>query len=394
LKRLFPLAFLLAGCLGPLPRRTAGGPPAKNPSAVPAAAVEPPRTNALDGHTLVPVPQDQFPSFADDGGLGDVKAAVDESLAYYRALPPDTLFLVGPERVTAARMIETLETFETLLDLDPAEFRREARRLFKVYRSPAKVTFSSYYEHTLDAALSPGGDYQFPIYGRPPDLAEEDGPRGKTMGRRENGRFVPYYSRREIDGGGVLEGKGLEIAWAADPLDIFFLQVQGSGWLRIQGEPDLLRVRFAGHNGLPYQSVGGYMIEKGILPRDKFSRKTMVAYLKNHPEERQEILAHNPRYVFFSLDHSPDAAYAFGAIRRPLTPRRSVAADKNVFAPGALAWMQTEKPRTGRFVLCQDEGGAIKGPGRIDYFVGAGKAAEDYAVAFWTPGDFYLLLLK
>lgn len=330
----------------------------------------------------------------------DAAESARQSLAYFSELPPGTSFVVGPERVTAERMAQGMETFLRLTDLPPSEFRRAVRQAFTLYASPGEkgsgvVTFSAYYEHALDAAFERGGLYQFPLYARPPDLVERDSPRGKTVGRLdESGSLTPYYSREEIDGGGVLEGKGLEIAWAADPLDIFFLQVQGSGWLTLEGGADPVRVRFAAHNGLPYKSVGGNMISQGVLEKHGFGRAAMVRYFREHPEERQGWLNFNPRYVFFRLDHGPDAPFAIGSIRKPLTPRRSVAADKAIFAPGALAWMETDTVKTSRFVWIQDEGGAIKGPHRIDYFVGAGKEAEDYAVRFWTPGRLYLLVPK
>jgi membrane-bound lytic murein transglycosylase A len=324
-------------------------------------------------------------------GLAD---AARRSLVYYHSLPVETSFRVGAERVSAARMAESLEALLKLVDLDPVDFRREARRLFKAFRSPGPVVFSAYYEHSLDAALERGGDYQFSIYARPPDLVEKDSPGGKTVGRYEDGNFVPYLTREEIDSGGALEGKGLEIAWAADPLDVFFLQVQGSGWLRLPGGGKPLRIRFAAHNGRPYVSVGGSMMKKGLLSDGGSAREKLVSYMRRHPEQRQELLNVNPRYVFFRIDRGPDAEFALGSAGVPLTPWRSVAADKTIFPPGALAWMETEKRTVRRFVLVQDEGGAIKGAGRIDYFVGGGKQAEDFAVRFWAPGRFYILLLK
>jgi membrane-bound lytic murein transglycosylase A len=324
-------------------------------------------------------------------GLAD---AARRSLDYYHALPEGTSFAIGADRVSAARMADSLEALLKLTDRDPEDFRREARRLFKAYRSPNPVVFSSYYEHSLDAALERGGDYQFPIYAKPPDLVEKDSPGGKIVGRIEEGKFVPYFTRREIDSGGALEGKGLEIAWAADPLDVFFLQVQGSGWFRLPGGEKPLRVRFAAHNGRPYVSVGGSMIKKGLLSEGGSAREKLVGYMRRHPEERQELLNVNPRYVFFRIDRGPDAEFALGSAGVPLTPWRSVAADKGIFPPGALAWMETEKGAVRRFVLVQDEGGAIKGSSRIDYFVGGGKEAEDFAVRFWAPGRFYVLVLK
>lgn len=382
---IIPLLLIpLAGCLGP-PLRTRISSP--EPPAV-SAVVPPPPWVSQGGGNLIPVPDDQYPSLADDGGLADVATSVRQSIAYFRSLPDGSVFIVGGDGIKASRMAESLNEFLGFLDLPPEEFRRETRKLFKVYRSPGRVTFSAYYEHELSASLERGGLYQFPIYGPPPDLLESNG----VVGRREGNKIVPYFSRREIDSDGVLEGKGLEIAWSDDPLDVFFLQVQGSGWLRVPGQPELLRVRFAAHNGLPYQSVGAAMVRKGFMTGEGTAREKMRRFMREHPEERQALLNVNPRYVFFKLDRGPEAPFALGALHRPLTPRRSVAADKELFPPGALAWMETLKPPRRRLVLVQDEGGAIKGPGRIDYFVGAGAGAEEEAVSFWTEGAFFIFV--
>jgi membrane-bound lytic murein transglycosylase A len=128
------------------------------------------------------------------------------------------------------------------------------------------------------------------------------------------------------------------------------------------------------------------MIRRKLLTGDGTVRDKVRRYMRDHPEERQELLNVNPRYVFFKLDRSPDARFAIGSLHKPLTPRRSVAADKTVYPSGALLWMETVSPARRRFVLAQDEGGAIQGPGRIDYFVGAGEEAEEEAVSFWTEG--------
>ncbi len=260
------------------------------------------------------------------------------------------------------------------------------------------MVFSAYYEHSLEASLRPTEVYRYPLYRRPPDLVEmrpASGGAERLVGRLKNDELIPYYTREEIDSGGVLKGKGLEIAWARDPLEIFFLQVQGSGWLHVADTGERVRVRYAAHNGHPYRSVGGHLIERGLIPREKFSREAMAAFLNSRPDRRQTYLNVNPRYVFFELDRSSRSHEVRGSLQVPLTARRSVAADPAVFPPGALAWMETEgNPRVVRFVLIQDEGGAIKGPGRIDYFVGDGPEAEAFAVRFWQKGRFFVLVKK
>jgi membrane-bound lytic murein transglycosylase A len=261
------------------------------------------------------------------------------------------------------------------------------------------VVFSAYYGHTLAASLKPSPRFRWPLYRRPPDLAERDvpGTTQKDVGRREDGSWKPYFTRREIDVEGILSGEDLELAWADDPLDVFFLQVQGSGWLRLPPEEGggRLRVRYAGNNGHPYRSVGGYMIETGLVTKATFSRETMRAYFDSHPGERLGLLAQNPRYVFFEIDRSSSAEEIRGSLKVPLTAGRSVATDPDVFPPGALAWIDVPgDPPVRRFVLNQDQGGAIKGAGRVDYFAGDDEAAEAFAVKFWRTGGLYFLLLK
>jgi membrane-bound lytic murein transglycosylase A len=371
------LALAGAACL---PSRRAPAPPA--PAEMPPAAA-----------AMVPAPAGPYalrrleagfyPTFRDDGDLADLEMAARRSIAYYRARPPGAVFQFGPDAYTAAHLADSLEAFITLLRKPPVDFHAGLRDQFLVYEATGTgdagdVTFSAYYEHSLKASLKPAGEYRYPLYRPPPDLTEK----------------AAAYTRRAIDSEGALKGKGLEIAWAKDPLDIFYLQVQGSGWLEL---PDgrRLRVRYAANNGQPYRSVGLHMIEKGLVPRKDFTREIMAAYLNGRPRERQEILNHNPRYVFFDLDAGPQSGFAFGSLRVPLTPWRSVATDPALFPRGALAWVEVpgEQPVT-RFVVNQDEGGAIKGPARVDYFVGAEPEAEAFAVKFWRKGKIYFLVRK
>jgi membrane-bound lytic murein transglycosylase A len=331
-----------------------------------------------------------MPDFVDDGDRAGLINAAKQSAAYYRALPSGRKITVGGDTSSAREMAESLDYFGNLMASGRENIKEILSRDFRVYSSVGSdgqgaVVFSSYYEHSLQASLHRTSRYQYPLYGRPADLAEIT----------ENGeRKRPYYTREEIDSGNVLGGKGLEIAWADNPVDIFFLQVQGSGWLLLpNGEK--LRVRYAGNNGHPFKSVGGYMIGKGLIPKEKFSRKAMVDYLANHPNDRQKILNANPRYVFFKIDKGPTSPWAYGSLNVPLTPGRSVAMDPALFPPGALAWMESQgKSKVRRFILNQDEGGAIKGPARVDYFAGSGEEAEKFAVGFWEKGRLYFIVKK
>jgi len=200
--------------------------------------------------------------------------------------------------------------------------------------------------------------------------------RGRVVGRK----LVPYHTRSEIDQG-ALEGQGLELAWV-DPVEAFFLHIQGSGRVLFPDGRQLL-VNYADQNGRPYVSLGRVMIERGLLARDGLSMQKLKQYLFDHPDEVQELLTTNPSYVFFRVVE----AGPLGCLGVPLTPGRSLALDRRIFPDAALGFIRTQKPVVdqgqiagwqdfSRLVLFQDTGGAIKGPGRADLFFGHGPEAE------------------
>ena len=275
------------------------------------------------------------------------------------------------------------------------------------------VVFSSYYEPTIPARAARDDRYKFPLYARPGDLVDADlslfdsSYQGvRISGHREGRALVPYPARADIDGRKILQHQGLEIAWAKDPLDVLDLQTEGSGWLDF-GKGNLTRVRYDGDNGRPYKSVGQYLIATGRIPAKKFNRKTFRSYLAHHPKKRQDLLNVNHRYVFFRIDASTAAPHAYGNIDVPLTPGRSIATDPKIFPKGALAWIEVTERESGRagsltpslprstirrFVLNQDEGGAIQGPGRVDIFAGHGDDAKRMATHLWHKGKLYFLV--
>ena len=223
----------------------------------------------------------------------------------------------------------------------------------------------------------------------------------KVIGRIEGESFVPYYSRREIDDLGSLRGRGYEIAWVKDPIDLFFLHIQGSGVLRLP-DGSQIKVGYAGANGRAYRSIGRLLIDDGKIPREEMSMQRLRRYLTDHPDERSEIMAYNESYVFFRfLRDGP-----VGSLEVPITPGRSIATDSRLFPKGALAFIYTQKPvldPTGqligwtpflRFVLNQDTGGAIRGPQRVDLYFGTGDSAAASAGYMNSPGKLYFVLLK
>ena len=395
--------FILAGCATrrTLPPSVATPTPAAN---VPVRPV-----------TLERVPDGGI-IFSDDADTASLRTAALQSSIYLHSLPPQTPFLLAADTYTAAELAAGTDELADLLEQSkaPGDWLAVVQRDFIAYQSVGAepnhtVTFSSYYEPSIPGRLTRDAVYKYPLYGRPPDLIDvnlglfDPALAGRRISGRRDGRLlVPYYSRKDIDSNHGLAGQGLEIAWAKDPLDIFFLQVEGSGWLEPGAGGTPVRIRYDGDNGLPFRSVGQYMINTHRVKGRTLSHNQLIQYMVKHPKQRQDILNVDPRYIFFRVDTSTASAFAYGNINVPLTGGRSIATDPRCFPRGLLAWVDIEgiktkgKPakRIARFMLNQDEGGAILGPGRVDFFAGHGPEAEQFATHFWNPGKLYFLVKK
>ena len=356
-----------------------------------------------------------FPKFNDDMDRDSLIQGVRRNLEYLNRLAPETLFRYGPHDFSCQQVRESQEAFLDLLSrgLEPDQLNKEIRKKFRVYRATGRkgsrrMLFTGYYEPIYEGRLARDEVFRFPVYRLPNDLIRIDlspfGERfkGETIVARIEGRKVqPYFSRSQIEGERALEGKGLEIAWLKDPLDVFFLHVQGSGRVRLPEGKDFL-VHYQASNGRPYRSIGQYMIARGFLAREEMSMQAMRRYLTEHPEVRDEVLNQNPSYIFFErVETGP-----WGSLGVLLTPGRSVALDPRLFPKGALGFISSQKPLvndqgeiTGwtpfsRFVLHQDSGGAIKGAGRADIFWGSGPYAEMTAGHLQHEGELYVLIKK
>jgi membrane-bound lytic murein transglycosylase A len=228
----------------------------------------------------------------------------------------------------------------------------------------------------------------------------------RLVGRLEKNSVVPYYSRSEIDGKRALERNGakptMPLVWLRDPVDCFFLHIQGSGAIRLYPGGPLMRVGYAGVNGRPYHSIGNDLIDSGAISPEEMSLQAIREYLRAHPESQDEIMWKNGSYVFFKwISQGP-----VGSLAVVLTAARSIATDPRFHPRGAFAFLVSEKPvydssgkflrweRFGRWVLNQDTGGAIKGPGRIDLFCGTGEEAEKIAGPMKQHGELYYLIKK
>jgi membrane-bound lytic murein transglycosylase A len=266
------------------------------------------------------------------------------------------------------------------------------RRFFEQRFRPWQVTsadgtdeglVTGYYEPLLRGARKPSSRYRYPIYGPPDDLIAidlaETYPELKGLrlrGRLEGRRIVPYYDRAQIESGAApLRGK--ELLWVDDPVELFFLQVQGSGRIALDSG-ETVRLGYAEQNGYPYRSIGRLLVERGELTLEQASMQGIKAWAREHPAELPALLNSNASYVFFR-ELPGSASGPPGSLGVPLTARRSVAVDSRYVPLGAPVYLSTTWPNTARplnrLMLAQDTGSAIRGAVRADFFWGYGEAA-------------------
>lgn len=356
-----------------------------------------------------------IPAFEDDLDRESLRIAISRSIEYFRRLPEDHVFEYGEDQYSTGYLIQSMETLLHLLDEaeDMKELTDMIRQRFNVYQSVGSdgrggVLYTGYYEPILEGSLTPDENYRWPLYKRPGDLMAIDlglfKPKfkgEKIVARYDGSGIVPYFSREEIDSSRVLSGRELEIAWLEDPIDVFFLHIQGSGQIMLENGVRL-RVNYSASNGRPYRSIGGLLINQGIITRDEMNIPRLREYLRDNPSQREEILNYNESYVFFRVvEEGP-----LGNIEVPLTPGRSIATDSRLFPKGSLVYICAEKPIIddsgtiiawvpfSRFALNQDTGGAIKGPGRVDLFWGSGETAGIAAGQMKNEGNLYFLVEK
>lgn len=289
-----------------------------------------------------------------------------------------------------------------------------ARGFFEAHFQPYHVLnhddpkglFTGYFEPELAGSLSQSDAYSVPLFRLPDDLVtielglfSDEWQGRRVTGRVENNKVVPYYSRAEIDAG-KLDGQRLEILWVDDIIEKFFLQIQGSGRVRLD-DGRIVRVGYAGQNGHPYRAIGRDLIEMGEVSREAMSLQAIDNWLRTNPNQADALMHKNPSYIFFQLQSmiGPDDG-PLGAQSVPLTSGRSLAVDRAFMPLGAPIWLDATMPtETGeeplqRLFIAQDTGGAIKGPVRGDVFFGGGEAAKFSAGNMKAEGEYYLFLPK
>ncbi len=348
--------------------------------------------------------------FNDDLDIASLVLAIDRSLAYYNGAGRNQMFRIGDRLVGASQMKETLIAFRGILqsNISVEQLKKQIAEDFLVLRalganSDGSIVFTGYYEPLLEGSLTQTDKYKYPLYKSPPDIVTEKVSAHETkIGRNENGRIVPYYTRHEIDIDGVLKGRGLELIWVSDPVELSSLHVQGSGKIKLE-DGKILTVSYAQNNGWPFRSVTLNMLDQNKIDRSDASYCGFKMWLKSKSEkEIFEILSYNERYIFFRfVDREP-----VGSLGQSVTPDRSIATDPDYFPQGALSFIRLRKPILdedykvvkrvdfSRFVLNQDKGSAIKGPGRVDLFCGFGSKAQATAGSLKENGELYFLILK
>jgi membrane-bound lytic murein transglycosylase A len=295
-----------------------------------------------------------------------------------------------------------------------ASSEKAARAFFENNFRPIRINklgdaagfITGYYEPIVDGSRFPTRNFTVPVYRRPPDLIAPAGTvkgqsfpnNGKSMRKLADGTMAPYYERGDIENG-VFDGQRLEICWLKDPIDLFFIQIQGSGRIRLE-DGTMLRVNYDAHNGHPYTAIGRILIERKEVPREEMSMDRIRQWMAASPDGGKELRSNNKSYVFFRIVGLSDEREAAGAQGVPLTPGRSIAVDKVLHVFGTPFFIEAELPiRTAssdtkfrRTMIAQDTGSAIVGPARADIYYGAGDEAGRIAGRFRNPGRFALLL--
>ncbi len=243
------------------------------------------------------------------------------------------------------------------------------------HKGSEKGKFTAYYEAQLNASYIKDKKYKYPVYGRPYDLIEVNIadfdaslPNKKIIGRVEDGKLVPYYTRAEINKNGI---KAPVILWADSYIDIYIMQIQGSAVAHFE-DGNKIRIAFAESNGRPFKGIGSILLSKKLLEPGKASMGSIKKWLQNNPDLAMQNMDENQRYIFHRLGNPKGP---LGALNIPLTAGRSLAIDKKYIPLGALLWLETSKPDASplnKLVLAQDIGSAIKGAIRGDYFWGSG----------------------
>ncbi len=324
--------------------------------------------------------------------------AISLSLRYLKTPKAQEIYQNYPvPGITRDRVERSLIRFKELLKTtkSPQELQQAVQREFILYQSigndnQGTVLFTGYFEPVYQASRQRTSQYSYPLYREPKDFDQWS---------------TPHPTRLELEGkdglGNASLLKGNELVWMRDRLEAYLVQVQGSAKLNLT-DGTTMSIGYDGSTDYPYVSIGKELVNDGVFKLEELTLPVLMDYLKKNPQELSNYLPRNNRFIFF---RETNGAAAQGSIAVPVTAERTIATDKSLMPPGALALIKTPIPykqKTGeittklvsRYVLDQDTGSAIKGPGRVDIFMGTGKTAGDRAGLINHQGKLYYLLLK
>ncbi|WP_341731001.1 murein transglycosylase A [Microcoleus sp. EPA2] len=333
------------------------------------------------------------------GDKASLLKSIDYSLGYLDSAAAANVYrryqVAG---ITRDRVRRSLDRFRQLVvnSTTPSQLQESVKREFVFYKSIGKdgqgtVAFTGYFEPIYAASRTQTAEYRYPLYRVPPNIASWP---------------KPHPTRLELEGADALQGskgllRGLELVWLRDRFQAFLIHVQGSAKLQLP-DGDVMTVGFAGKTSHSYTGVGRELVKDGKFTLEQLNLPKLTEYFANFPEEMNKYLPKNQSFVFF---RDTKGAPAIGSIGVPVTAERSIATDKSLMPPGALALISTKLPypnaegkleqnKVNRYVLDQDTGGAIKGAGRVDVFMGTGNLAGDRAGFINSTGELYYPLLK
>jgi membrane-bound lytic murein transglycosylase A len=378
--------------------------PTENPTQTPTQTPSMTQAQTPQPVTLSPAAFTDLPGWETDDHLAALKTFVKSCDKVIKGVPG------AQADATAAALADACRAAIAL----KSPTKASAKKFFETRFVPNRVVhkdacglLTGYYEPVLEGSRTREGQFQTPVYRRPPDLqnvvaetqraAKSD---ALTHVRKTDAGTTPYYTRAEIEQG-ALANKGLELLYLADPVDVFFMHIQGSGRVHLT-DGTTTRINYDGKNGHPYSSIGRYLIEKGLLDANKVSMQSLCKWLRADPDRGQKVMWQNASFIFFRELKGLDAeAGPMGALSVSLTPGRSLAVDPTYAPLGAPVYVSAPtlthaggKKGDGfnRLMVAQDVGSAIKGPERGDIYFGSGDKAGRIAGVTKHPGNFFVLV--
>lgn len=391
------LALAVVGCSSPKPVVAPPPPPDYTRPLAPGAPSLRLLAGAARPDLMSLAPQFADPTFRESLRRSAAWYDIPSSKTYYQPQQVATTGIShGHAAVSAKALLWIVERAAS-----PDDAAEQIGREFDIYQSVGwngrgDVLITGYFSPEFTASRTRTGQYQYPLYTRPADL-RSDPISGEVFGRQSDRGIVPYYTRNEIESQGLLQGT--ELVYLPSRLDAYTIEVNGSAKLKLT-DGSLMYVGHAGTNGLEYTSIGRELIEDGKLDKNTVSMPTIRRFFLDNPDQLEVYIHRNDRFVFFKEYENADD-WPGGSLGFRVEGMRSLATDKGVYPPGALVLVQTgSNNRDGvvepinQLVLDQDTGGAIRAPGRADFYFGIGAVAEEKAGRLAIEGRIYYFFLK